>query len=84
VCEQLASTQGWPLPSVFLDSLNAPSIRLKGEAGSSHGPAATVNAPAGQAKGEPLKAIADLMAGQPTQEGEVLMVTARSHLLLHL
>ena len=81
---KLASTQGWPSHSVFLDSLNAPSIPLIGEAGPSHGPSTTVNALAGQAKGEPLKAIADLTARQPTQEGEVLMVTTRSRLLLHL
>jgi len=75
---KLASTQGWPPPSVFLDSLDAPSIQLKGEARPSHCMAATMNAPAGQAKGEPLKATAYLIAGQLAQAGEVLMVTTKS------
>ena len=75
---KLASTQGWPPPSVFLDSLDAPSIRLNGEARPSHCLAATMNALAGQAKGDPLKATTGLIAGQLAQEGEVLMVTTRS------
>jgi len=74
---KLASTQGWPPPSVFLDSLDAPSIQLKGEARPSHCPPATMSAPVGQ--GEPLKATIDIMARQLAQEGEVLMVTTRSH-----